>query len=118
MLNDRLFTAAATALQPGGTLTIVVDNAWYAELLLLAVARHGSFQPISGVRAEGRKMVKGHSGFELISAAPGTWCRHEAKASSYFDRLWKTGLSSHSATYTRFVLHVKVAAEKSRAKKA
>jgi hypothetical protein len=40
-------------------------------------------------------------------AAPGEWCGHVASgASSYFDRLWKTGLSVHSAKHERYVLHV------------
>ena len=31
MLDVRLFDAAAVALKPGGTLTIVTDNAWCAR---------------------------------------------------------------------------------------
>ena len=43
----------------------------------------------------------------LHQAAPGEWCGHVASgASSYFDRLWKTGLSVHSAKHERYVLHV------------
>ena len=46
----------------------------------------------------------------MVLAPPGRWCRHEAEgASSYFDRLWKTGLSAHSATHDRYVLHVRTA---------
>ena len=49
----------------------------------------------------------------MVLAAPGRWCRHEAEgASSYFDRLWKTGLSAHSATHDRYVLHVRTADKK------
>ena len=50
-------------------------------------------------------------GFELLSARPGPRCGHAADASSYFDRLWQTGLSVHSAAHERFV-HVRVKASR------
>ena len=34
MLTPSLFTAAAAALKPGGRLTIVTDNVWYAWPLM------------------------------------------------------------------------------------
>ena len=47
---------------------------------------------------------------ELYCGTPGEWCRHPAaEASSYFDRLWRTGLSAHSATVDRYVLHLRTA---------
>ena len=42
MLDRRLFDAAAAVLRPGGTFTIVTDNAWYADLLLDSMAAHGA----------------------------------------------------------------------------
>jgi len=111
MLTDRLFRAAAACLQPAGTLTIVTDSAFYAELLLRCLSAHDYFEPGARGSSElprgGRLVSTGARGIELIAAKPGVWCRHEATgASSYFDRLWQTGLSAHSATHDRFVLHL------------
>jgi hypothetical protein len=99
------------------------DNAWYADLLLDRLAQNTAFRPVptAGRLPPGAKLVRAAAGIELISATPGSWCRHAAAgASSYFDRLWKTGLSAHSATHERFVLHVAVpsAPKKSKGKRA
>ena len=127
MLNDRLLSAAARALRPGGTLTIVTDSAFYADLLLDVLARHPFYEPVRTCGGEGGsdtggdcggsaaqrthavKIVRARNGFELLSARPGPWCGHAADASSYFDRLWQTGLSVHSESHDRFVLHVRAA---------
>ena len=122
MLDDRLLSAAAAALRPGGTLTIVTDNTFYAELLLDALARRADvFRPADTTATKARapkaggggggggtpRLVRSRNGFSLFEAPPGAWCRHEAAgASSYFDRLWKTGLSVHSKVDERYVLHV------------
>ncbi|KAL1529535.1 hypothetical protein AB1Y20_000480 [Prymnesium parvum] len=110
MLNKGTLDVAARALQDGGTLTIVTDNSWYASLLLDSIAAHGAFIPEVDARPAGARLVSSRDGFELIAATPGKWCRHETGASSYFDRLWKTGLSAHSAAHERFVLHVRTRA--------
>ena len=89
-------------------MTIVTDNSWYAELLLCSIARHAAFQQVPGLRNEEVQLVQSRSGIDLLSGKPGTWCGHTAGASSYFDRLWKTGLSTHSSANVRFVLHVHV----------
>ena len=139
MLTPRLFRAAAAALRPGGHLTIVTDNAWYAELaaprvpllstapstaepppslprgryaelLLDALARHDAFEAVPIRRPPGARLVRTDKAgrLELLEAIPGEWCGHVASgASSYFDRLWKTGLSVHSAAHDRYVLHVR-----------
>ena len=90
----------------------VTDNAWYADLLLSALARHGKWEHVPGARPE--EASGGHvrrtdkeSGLQLFAAAPGKWCGHESAGSSYFDRLWQTGVSKHSARHERFVLHVR-----------
>ena len=119
MLNDRLLSAAAAALRPGrGTLTIVTDSPFYADMLLDSIATHGSYEPIasrelSDDKGGTKRLVRAAAGgFELLSARPGPWCGHAADASSYFDRLWQTGLSVHSAAHERFVLHVRVKASR------
>ena len=120
MLDERLLDAAAAALRPGeGTLTIVSDNAWYAELLLDTLARHGAWAPppllpadasAGGAEDAGRRGRRvrrtAGDGLQLVVGAPGAWCGHAAASSSYFDRLWRRGVSKHSAVEERYVLHV------------
>ena len=117
MLDAALLDAAAAALRPArgagprggaGTLTIVSDNAWYAGLLLDALARHGSYAqaPYAAPTPAGARRVRAAGGIELVAAPPGPWCGWRAESSSYFDRLWRTGISAHSAAHERFVLHV------------
>ena len=113
MLDSRTLRAAAAALRPGGTLTIVTDAPTYAAHLLEALDETGLFEGAAkggGVDAPpGAAVLQvagGGSAIELISARPGAWCRHAAGASSYFDRLWQTGVSRHSAAAAeRYVLH-------------
>ena len=100
------------ALQPGaGTLTVVTDNAWYAEVLLEQLSAHGRWEAVPGAQPDaslGRVKRTSASGLGLCVAAPGEWCRHAAAgSSSYFDRLWKRGVSKHSAREERYVLHVR-----------
>lgn len=109
MLDSRLLDAAARALLPGqGTLTIVTDNEWYGGLLLDALSAHGAFHAAPSARGvPDSRVVRAIGRMQLLSAAPGPWCRHApVKASSYFDRLWQSGISAHSAAHERFVLHV------------
>ena len=126
MCDERMLNAASVALSPGGTLTIVSDNAWYAELLFEMVNEHGDFEgaaskkdaeaeglggPVTIVRAapmSKSNQVRGGKSVTLLSAKPGAWCRHaSSSASSYFDRMWQTGLSKHSAKEARYVLHLR-----------
>ena len=115
MLDSRMLRAAAAALHPGGTFTIVTDNQWYAERLYDTLAAHNAFvraQYEGGGLPASAKVVreaaarKHGQGVQLVCAKPGAWCRHAAEASSYFDRLWQTGISVHSAKHERYVLHV------------
>ena len=117
MLDTRLFDAAAAALRPGGTLTIVTDNAWYADLLLDSLAAHGAWAAVPGAleaataaaaAAQGgasRTLRRSAGGLQLIVAPPDEWCGHVVSSSSYFDRLWRRGVSKHSAVAERYVLH-------------
>ena len=113
MLDGRLLDAAARALRPGaGTLTIVSDNKWYAELLLGQLSAHGQWesvpgaQPEEGVGGRGRR-VDASSGLTLFAVPPGGWCRHSSASSSYFDRLWRRGVSRYSSVDERYVLYVR-----------
>ena len=115
MLDAPTLAAAAAALRPGGTLTVVTDNAWYAELLLGLLSSHGGFGPPPDSHPpRDATLVTSAAGaagaIHVYAAAPGRWCRHEAEgASSYFDRMWRTGLSLHSSAEQRYVLHVAAA---------
>jgi hypothetical protein len=44
------------------------------------------------------------SGVKLYEGEPGRECGHSVRASSYFDRLWKRGISKHSEVDARFYL--------------
>ena len=46
-------------------------------------------------------------GLTLYAAAPGVWCRHGAASGSFFDRLWRSGVSKPSAREERYVLCVR-----------
>ena len=117
MLDTRLFDAAAAALRPGGTFTIVTDNAWFADLLLDSLAAHGAWAAVPGAleaataaaaAAQGgasRTLRRSAGGLQLIAAPPGEWCGHVVSSSSYFDRLWRRGASPHCAVAERYVLH-------------
>ena len=113
MLNTALLDAAAAALRPGiGTLTIVTDNQWYADRLLEQLGSHGGWEAVAGAQPEegsgGRvRRVHGASGLTLFAAPPGGWCRHASASSSYFDRLWRRGVSRYSAVDERYVLYVR-----------
>ena len=119
MLDRRLFDAAAAVLRPGGTFTIVTDNAWYADLLLDSMAAHGAWAAVPGAleaataaataaaaqSGASRTLRRSVGGLQLIVAPPGEWCGHVVSSSSYFDRLWRRGVSKHSAVAERYVLH-------------
>ena len=113
MLDRRLFDAAAAALRPGGTFTIVTDNAWFADLLLDSLAAHGAWAAVPGAleaakaaaAADGaRALRRTAGGLQLIVAPPGEWCGHVVASSSYFDRLWRRGVSKYSAVADRYVI--------------
>lgn len=44
------------------------------------------------------------SGVKVYEGEPGKECGHSVRASSYFDRLWKRGISKHSEVEARFYL--------------
>ena len=82
------------------------DGADHAPLVLFgeraAYFRHGSYAqaPYAAPTPAGARRVRAAGGIELIAAPPGPWCGWRAESSSYFDRLWRTGIRRRS-TMTR-----------------
>ena len=162
MLTPQFFAAAYRSLEPGGRLTIVTDNQYYARLLLQSVAalsdggkrcvlpspplwciartqriRHlpaslccrTMFLPLSltwyarvggyrhfhsykltgeqggeedaAVRTGGITVEEASGEMFLYRGQPGPACGHAVVASSYFDRLWKTGASKSASASVR-----------------
>ena len=117
MLTPKFFAAAYRSLEPGGRLTIVTDNQYYAKLLLQSVGalssggtRHFlSFQMTELQESQGKDTtgltVEETSGeVMLYRGQPGPACGHAVVASSYFDRLWKTGASKSASASARWLL--------------
>lgn len=109
MLDSPFFTRLSRILKPAGALCIVTDNAWYARLLI-RVAKHADpcddvFRtPIvpgcASLDAVGRKIVYRGELCRLVG-------HFEDSSATYFDRLWRTGISQHAATTERFVLYLR-----------
>jgi len=94
LLTLDFFNQVARVLQPGGQVTIVTDNVWYARFLvrLLGTAPHP--RALAGVEIDaktGCKSVEEEGGYKVYLGKPGSFCGHTIDASSYFDRLWKRG---------------------------
>jgi tRNA G46 methylase TrmB len=94
LLTLDFFVQATQVLRPGGVITIVTDNNWYARFLirLLATAPHP--RSLAGVElsaTSGCKSVEEEGGYRAYLGKPGKECGHAVDASSYFDRLWKRG---------------------------
>lgn len=94
LLTLEFFNQVARVLQPGGQITIVTDNVWYARFLvrLLGTAPHP--RALTGVELDpksGCKTVEEEGGYKVYLGKPGNSCGHAVDASSYFDRLWKRG---------------------------
>jgi hypothetical protein len=99
------------ALAKGGVITVVTDNLWYARLLVRIVAginaadKRGGYASVKP--ASGAKLLEESRGITLHQGAPGPECGHSAEASSYFDRLWRRGISKHSHKQERFFLCIR-----------
>lgn len=115
MLDSPFFTLLGRVLKPRGAVCIVTDNAWYARLLV-RVAKHVDpcdevFRtPIAHgyatLDAHGRKIVYQGNLSRLVG-------HFEDSSATYFDRLWRTGISRHASKTDRFVLYLRKASESS-----
>ena len=110
MLDAVLFRRLADVLQFHGELEILTDNPSYARLLLDIVRRvnmglsDGRFHSIDGSSSSQKKKkmrtpLTEKDGLRVDIVDPGT-------DDTYFDRLWRTGVSQHSDNKRRFLLHL------------
>lgn len=107
MLTRSFFISCGRILQAEGTISIVTDSLPYGKLLIEIVASlptdDHSFESVDAGDEEedddvgsaekvefARKNAAGTS-ICLWRGEPGVACGHSTIASSYFDRLWKTG---------------------------
>jgi pentatricopeptide repeat protein len=109
MLGSRCFRLMHAALESRGRVTIVTDNLWYGTTLLHVLEKAGTnlFESpnISGKDIE---LQARHGDHTLWVGSPGSRCGHRASdATSYFDRLWKKGLSQHASATERYFLYLK-----------
>jgi len=85
-LNAEFFLQMRRILVPKGTLTVVTDNQWYANLLLDIV---NSVKGFKNVEIPSCHVLKTIGGFSLFMGNPTCECGVSTEASSYFDRLSK-----------------------------
>eukprot|EP00939_MAST-03C_sp_MAST-3C-sp1_P002477 g2477.t1 len=112
LLDTTFFDAMCEALEEGGMLTIVTDNEWYGNVLVQVVTSAASRARFESpkIANHGAAKIRLHSetdGIRLWVGSPGRACGHATSASSYFDRLWKTGVSRHAASSERYVLFLR-----------
>eukprot|EP00940_MAST-03C_sp_MAST-3C-sp2_P000964 g964.t1 len=109
LLDSAFFTTMHASLCTGGRLTIVTDNEWYGRLLLQIVygLRTGHVLFASPDISSSSIQIHAESGkLALWAGQPDASCGHAASASSYFDRLWKTGVSRHASASQRYFLYL------------
>jgi tRNA G46 methylase TrmB len=94
MLSEECFQSAAIALKPGGRFVVVSDNEAFSRFLVADV--HEAFDT---VRLPYREVTNG-----LYVGAPCEEIGWPSQGDSYFDRLWRRGVSRHSATQDRYVM--------------
>ena len=111
MLDGPCLHAVAKALRPGGALTVVTDNEWYARLSADAAAAVGGWATPALTSAPGERYVRHYArgAVAVYAGAPGPAVGHgavSAAGDSFFDRLWRRGVSQHASAGDRYVLHL------------
>ena len=94
MLSAECFQSAALALKPGGRFIVVSDNEAFSRYLAEDVP-----EGFDTVRLPYREVAAG-----LYVGAPSAEIGWPSQGDSYFDRLWRRGVSRHSATQDRYVI--------------
>jgi tRNA G46 methylase TrmB len=94
MLSKECFASAARALKPNGRFIVVSDNEAFARYLGADV--HEAFD---AVRLPYREVAAG-----LYVGAPCDAIGWPSQGDSYFDRLWRRGVSKHSSIADRYVM--------------
>ena len=113
MLNSTTIIEMSHSLKTDGKIVIVSDNRFYARLLAATFARVVR-QEKSLIRSVKPSELKNSSSLrhmeafsnvvDLYEGQPEQAIGHAKNASSYFDRLWRSGAGSHSERRTRFVI--------------
>ncbi|KAH9160257.1 hypothetical protein LEN26_001951 [Aphanomyces euteiches] len=87
LLTQPFLTDCVQLLKPGGRLTIVTDNKWYATLFLKTVAK---LTDVEGVRLKKQQTVESIGAIHIYMGHPPKECGvADEHSSSYFDRLAK-----------------------------
>ena len=94
MLSAECFRSAALALKPGGRFIVVSDNEAFSRYLAEDVPAG-----FDTVRLPYREVAAG-----LHAGAPSEDIGWPSQGDSYFDRLWRRGVSRHSATADRYII--------------
>ena len=107
-----LGTLVARILAPRGLLCICSDNHWYAQMLcnILGSSPVCSTKFTSLTPKEARlKLNEQISGVNLFLGVPGRSCGvpDSSGASSYFDRMFQSGLSSHASAFDRYTICIR-----------
>ena len=94
MLSAECFASAALALKPGGRFIVVSDNEAFSRYLAEDVPAG-----FDAVRLPYREVAAG-----LYVGAPSAEIGWPSQGDSYFDRLWRRGVSRHSAMADRYII--------------
>ena len=94
MLSTECFRSAALCLKPGGRFVVVSDNEAFARYLAEDVPAG-----FDTVRLPYREVAAG-----LYVGAPSVEIGWPSQGDSYFDRLWRRGVSRHSAAADRYII--------------
>jgi len=113
MLSYSTLKLAFQCLRPGGRITVVTDNKWYAKLVCVTCVRLA--RQIKGVHVPKASEFRGlreierfNHGIRLFQGQPNNSIGHAETegGGSYFDRLWRAGTSNYAQKTTRFVVLV------------
>ena len=114
LLTEEFLNIISNALIDGGLLCICTDNAWYAELLcrnIGALKQYRSLSPrFAGLEVNAELDGWNKYGINIFSGVPGKHCGvpDAEGASSYFDRMFQSGLSNHASAFERYTICVRV----------
>ena len=95
MLSAECFQSAALALKPGGRFIVVSDNEAFSRYIAEAIPEGFDTVKLPSYRQVAAGVYVG---------APSVEIGWPSQGDSYFDRLWRRGVSRHSATADRYVM--------------
>ena len=105
LLDVPFFESMASVLATGGTIAITSDNRWYSEMLVHIAAQVASRAGLECVHLADLPVRCEHRGIKLYVGVPGEACGAPAKGgSSYFDRLFKSGLAKNASCVERYMI--------------